>query len=277
MCERTERKGREAHGSRARGRRVVEGYRTSNPSGQEPSFPLAGAETPGSSQGSNRNPLRAEDRNPLEHATAGDGLWLWKFLLATATELATGGGVAEAPRDVTRTAARSRQTRLVAGDRRQLLHPCSVRGKKTGPSPTDRRKAGSKHHVITDAQGIPLAGILTAANVNDVTQLIPLVDAIPPIRGEVGRPRQKPLRVQGDRGYDAESNRRQLRSRGIEPVIAKRNTEHGSGLGITRWVIERTHAWLHQNRRLRIRYERLPEIHEAFFSLACAMICWHFL
>jgi transposase len=118
---------------------------------------------------------------------------------------------------------------------------------------------------------------LTAANVNDVTQLIPLVDAIPNVAGKVGRPRHKPDAVQGDRGYDSEPYRRELRSRGIQPVIAKRMTEHGSGLGKTRWVIERTLSWLHQNRRLRVRYERLPEIHEAFLSIACAMLCWHFI
>ena len=47
---------------------------------------------------------------------------------------------------------------------RQLLAPRAARGKKTGPNPTDRRKAGSKHHVLTDAHGIPLVATLTAAN-----------------------------------------------------------------------------------------------------------------
>lgn len=210
-------------------------------------------------------------------AAAGTRLRLWNELLEVPPQVAREWRVAEAPRGSTRRAPRGRQDRLVARHRGQLLHPCSARGKKTGPNPTDRRKAGSKHHVITDGHGIPLATILTAANVNDVTQLTSLVDAIPPVRGRCGRPRRKPLRVQGDRGYDAESNRRELRTRGIEPVIAKRNTEHGSGLGITRWFIERTHAWLHQNRRLRIRYERLPQIHEAFLSIACAMICYRFI
>lgn len=66
-------------------------------------------------------------------------------------------------------------------------------------------------------------------------------------------------------------------SGGIKPVLAKRRTEHGSGLGVYRWVVERTISWLHQFRRLRIRYERLPEIHEAFLSIGCALICWNFL
>ncbi len=146
-------------------------------------------------------------------------------------------------------------------------------GGKTGPNPTDRRKPGSKHHLITDAQGIPLAIILTGANRHDVTQLLPLVEAIPPIRGKRGRPRRRPDRVQGDRAYHSEPHRRALRSLRIEPVLAQRFTEHGSGLGVHRWVVERTLAWLHQFRRLRIRYERRADIHEAFLSLGCSLIC----
>jgi len=119
-----------------------------------------------------------------------------------------------------------------------------------------------------------LAALLTSANTNDITQLKPLVTGIPAVRGQRGRPRRRPQRVQGDRGYDSEPHRRWLRALGIQPVLAKRNTPHGSGLGIFRWVVERTLAWLHQFRRLRIRYERRPDIHEAFMSLACALICW---
>ncbi len=61
---------------------------------------------------------------------------------------------------------------------------------------------------------------------------------------------------------------------GITPVIARRGTEHGSGLGIHRWVVEQTIALLHWFRRLRIRWEIRDDIHEAFLSLACAIICW---
>jgi transposase len=60
-------------------------------------------------------------------------------------------------------------------------------------------------------------------------------------------------------------------------VIAKRKTEHGSGLGKERWVVERTLSWLHQYRRLRTRYERSPDLHEAFLSLACSLICFRLL
>jgi transposase len=122
-----------------------------------------------------------------------------------------------------------------------------------------------------------LGVVLTAANAHDVTQLLPLVEAIPPVRGKRGRPRRRPQRVQGDRAYDSQAHRRQLRRRGIEPVLAKRNTEHGSGLGQHRWVVERTISWLHQLRRLRTRYERRDDIHEAFLTLGCIVVCSYFL
>lgn len=122
-----------------------------------------------------------------------------------------------------------------------------------------------------------MATILTGANAHDVTQLLPLVEAIPAVQGKRGRPRCRPEIVQGDRGYDSEPHRRALRRLGIKPLTAKRNSEHGSGLGVYRWVVERTIAWLHQFRRLRIRYERRPDIHEAFLSIACILICSWFL
>ena len=65
-----------------------------------------------------------------------------------------------------------------------------------------------------------------------------------------------------------------VRECGIEPVVARRRTEHGSVLGKKRWVMERAISWLHQFRRLRIRWERDPEIHLAFMHLACAIVYW---
>jgi transposase len=119
--------------------------------------------------------------------------------------------------------------------------------------------------------------LLTAANVNDVTQLQPLVEAIPPVRGKPGRPRHRPEIVQGDRGYDSQEHRNWLRQRGIQPLLAKRGEPHGSRLGKTRWVVERTLAWLHHFRRLRIRWERRDDIHLAFLKIGCALIAFNFL
>jgi transposase len=104
--------------------------------------------------------------------------------------------------------------------------------------------------------------------------LIPLIDAIPPIAGKVGGALTKPQQVMGDRAYDSQAHRMQLSGRGIATAIARRNSEHGSGLGIFRYVVEQTLALFHQFRRLRTRFDRRDDIHEAFMSLGCSMICW---
>ena len=147
-------------------------------------------------------------------------------------------------------------------------------GAKTGPSPVDRGKTGSKHHLIVEAHGIPLATTLTGGNRNDVTQLIPLIEAVPPIRGKRGQPLRRPRHLYADRGYDHDIYRDQVRRFEITPHIARRGTEHGSGLGVYRWVVEGAIALLHWFRRLRIRWEIRDDIHEAFLALGCAVICW---
>lgn len=100
-----------------------------------------------------------------------------------------------------------------------------------------------------------------------------MIDAIPPLRR--GR-RKRPDRLLADRGYDAAHIRDSLRERGIEPQIVKKR---GRGQGRApdpqapeRWTIERTNAWLHNNRRISIRWERRPELYLAFAQLALAVI-----
>ncbi len=146
-------------------------------------------------------------------------------------------------------------------------------GGGTGPSPVDRSKPGSKHHVITDANGIPLASSVTAANVNDITEMAPLFNRIPAVAGKVGHPRRKPDALQGDLAYDSEPHRQGLRDLGVEPILPEKQIDDQEGLGETRWPVERTLSWIHQNRRLRVRYERRPELHQAFLTLDYINIC----
>ena len=108
---------------------------------------------------------------------------------------------------------------------------------------------------------------------HDSRQLQPLVTAIPALRGKVGRPRQQPEAVQGDRAYGSAAHPRWLQKRGIADPLARCRTPHGIELGATRWVVGRTLSWLHQFHRLRIRYERRADIHQAFLTLGCAIIC----
>ena len=94
------------------------------------------------------------------------------------------------------------------------------------------------------------------------------------MRGRRGRPRRRPRKLYGDRAYHSREGRRELRRRGIQAKIAWPNSGHGSGLGTKRWVVERTIAWLHQYRRLRIRYERRADIHDAFLRIAACLVCF---
>lgn len=150
-------------------------------------------------------------------------------------------------------------------------------GEKTGPNPTDRRKLGSKHHVVTDGHGIPLQVELSGANTHDIRHLFSLVVNIPQVRGKPGHPKSRPAAAYADRAYDSEPARSLLRWLGIKPFLAKRGTEHGSGLGKTRYVVERTIAWLHNFRRLRVRYDRRADIQEGFLACAKSLICFSFL
>jgi transposase len=166
---------------------------------------------------------------------------------------------------------------LVPGGPGLLECPGQKGGEQTGPNPTDRGKSGTKRHLVSDAQGIPLAVTLSAANVHDSVLFETVLDAIEPIRRPRGRPRKRPAKLHADKGYDFPRCRRALRRRGICARIARRGVESKEKLGRHRWVIERTTAWLNRCRRLVIRYERRADIHEAFLHLGCALICLNVL
>ena len=125
--------------------------------------------------------------------------------------------------------------------------------------------------------GLPLAAVLSAANVHDSKMLEETIDAVPPIAGRRGRPRHRPKKLHADKGYDYARCRAALRARGIIVRIARRGQDSSQHLGRHRWVVERTFAWLNRFRRLRVRYERRADIHQAFLTLGCVLICHNHL
>jgi transposase len=130
---------------------------------------------------------------------------------------------------------------------------------------------------VVERRGIPLAIRHSAANVHDIRMLAETLDAIPPIRQKRGRPRRRPHKLHADKAYDALSSRQALRRRSITPRIARRGIDSSERLGRYRWVVERTLAWLNRYRRLKVRYERRADIHQAFLTLGCALICMNYL
>jgi transposase len=137
----------------------------------------------------------------------------------------------------------------------------------------DRGRTASKRHLICDGSGLPLAPpLLSAANVNDYGMILPLLDRVAADRPAGGR------LVLADRGYDSHAVREGISERGHEPRIPKRNPP-GAGkrrdsLARERSVIERTFAWLSWMRRLATRWERRDDLHLAFLTIGCALICW---
>jgi transposase len=152
--------------------------------------------------------------------------------------------------------------------------PAPAGGEATGPNPTDRGKAGTKHHLLAEGAGTPVSVLQTAANVPDGAALETLVDAVPPIKRPSGRRRRRPAKGHGDKAYDARKHRAALRARHIAPRIARRGVDAGEKLGRHRWKVERSLSWLHRFRRLRVRDERRADIHQAFLLLGAALLTW---
>lgn len=115
---------------------------------------------------------------------------------------------------------------------------------------------------------------MSGANRHDSMMLAATLDAVPDVRsGKRGRPRCRPKKLHADKAYDHCRCRRECRERGIQPRIARRGVDSSQRLGRYRWVVERTHAWLARLRRLVVRYEERDDIHLAFVTLGCALVC----
>ena len=233
--------------------------------------PAAGAE-PSGAQG---HSLRPPDGHPLGGFAAGDGLREWRDLLAAVARLAAARRVEAVAPNAARSPRGRRPDRLEPGRGRFAQRRGNKGGRGTGKNPTDKGKPGSKQHVISDAHGIPLASRVSAANVHDSMMFEPMLDAITPLKtGWRGRPRHRPDKAHADKGYDDRKCRAARRRRKITHRIARKAMESTEKLGRHRWVIERTLAWLARYRRLTIRYETLPAIHQAGLRIGCALICF---
>jgi transposase len=129
--------------------------------------------------------------------------------------------------------------------------------------------------VLTDAEGIPLVVKTTPANTRDDQVALPLVVDMPPLAGPRGRPRTKPKALQGDAGYGSAALASLVKWLGIKPILAPlgKSRPHGSGLGKTRYVVERTLGWFGNFRRLKLCYERCGSHFQAFHELAAAILC----
>ncbi len=141
-----------------------------------------------------------------------------------------------------------------------IVDSCSVCAKccgdLSGPSPTDRAKLGTKYHVAVNGCSLPVACAAAAANVNDTIMFERLFRAAFVVMARIGT-------AFADKGYDAEADRDLCRKHGAEHCVHRRGQPYGSGLGKRRWSVARANAWLLENKRLGLRYDRLGHIIEA--------------
>ena len=129
---------------------------------------------------------------------------------------------------------------------------------------------------MTDADGIPLVVRTGPANQPDAELALEMLDAIPPCSGRRGRPRRRPKTFQGDGAYGIRAIVAAVVQRQVRSLLApygKARKEHGSALGKTRYVVERSLSWMGHFRRLKLCYERFGEHFQAFHELAACLIC----
>ncbi len=139
---------------------------------------------------------------------------------------------------------------------------------------------GSTVHLLTEGNGLPLAFLVTAANVAEVRVGVKVVERVKVPRPQ-GRPKQRPARLATDKSYDSAEFRYQLRRRHIQPSIPrrkwpKRRCKPGRPAQVHvsskhRWKVERSHGWLDNWRRLVTRYDWYTHSYVAFLTIACFM------
>jgi putative transposase len=142
----------------------------------------------------------------------------------------------------------------------------------TGPNPTDRGKRGTKRHLLTDKNGMPLSVVITAANTHDMKAAITTIDRIVVKRLS---PKKILQNLCLDKGYDFLEIEHEAVKRSYVPHIRHREeekTQIKNGYHTRRWVVERTNSWHNRFRKLLIRYEKKSENYLALVCLACCVL-----
>ena len=164
-------------------------------------LPVPGSEADRRPEGADGDPVRVADGDPVGVPAAGDGLRLGDDLLAPVAGVAAGWRLAAAARAAAGEAARGRSDRLVAGGDRQLARAGLWGGEKTGPSPVDRARSGSKHHLIACGRGTP-ARLLAHRRQPQRHHPDAAAGRRDPARARQPRPpRRRPQQLLGDRAY----------------------------------------------------------------------------
>lgn len=141
-----------------------------------------------------------------------------------------------------------------------------------GKNPTDRARPGTKHMILTDKKGIPLAATTIPANHSDMNEIENTLSTIQVLRPD---PNIYLQNLCADKGFDSEENRKTSAEWGYKPHIRKKGEPIWTPIrkyDPKRWVIERTNSWLNQFRAIHTRRIRRSDIYQAMTLLACSCI-----
>ncbi len=131
--------------------------------------------------------------------------------------------------------------------------------------------------MLVDGRGVPLSLVVTAANVNDVTQLEAVLGSIMVKRPTPTRRRSKHLCA--DAGYRGQPARAAIEAHAYIPHVVDRRKEveakrRDPKKKARRWVVEVCHSWFNRFRKLLVRYEKLERSFLALNHLAAAIIAF---
>src|SRR3954470_5151263 len=98
------------------------------------------------------------------------------------------------------------------------------RGKMTGNNPTDRSKLGTKRHILTDKNGIPLSAVISSANTHDIKAETNVIDNSvlkrkPTLSYFAKKKRTKHHHLCLDRAYNSKIIEKEIIKRGYVPHI----------------------------------------------------------
>ena len=165
----------------------------------------------------------------------------------------------------------------------------------TGSNPVDRSKLGTKRHILTDKNGIPLSAVITSANKHDIKAITDVIDdavikrptttAAPAASAFSSTTKQRKTHQHLclDRAYNSKPIEKEIINRRYVPHIQYKRKRGQSKLvhqinyqtaKDKRWVVERTNSWHNRFRKLFIRYEKKVDNYLGLVQLSCSIIIY---
>ena len=171
----------------------------------------------------------------------------------------------------------------------QYICQITIGGAETGSNPTDRSKLGTKRHILTDKEGIPISVVISSANTHDIKLVTEVVDSAV-IRRRPSSYKTKPEKRRKlqhlclDKAYNSEPDEQELIKRGSAYSTQKKKRWWDQAetqqilnrkkYSARRWVVERTNSWHNRFRKLFTRYEKNAENYLGLVQFSCFIIIY---